>query len=421
MFRAGAFSLLLRAVTLASKFLLILFMARYLSPEDVGVFGLVSAIIGLAIYFLGMDFYAYSTREILGCTQSQRVCRIRDQLVFHLAGYTIFLPLLLGAFAGNFISWRYLGWFYLVLVFEHLNQEVGRLLVTLSRPAAANLVHFFRGGAWVYLVLGMTLWGEGHLDLRTVWAGWSAGSGAGLLLGIWLLRSLDWSALRGVPVDWAWIRKGLADSSLFLAATVAVKAVEYADRFFLQHYHGEAMVGVYTFYANITNVVQVFVFSGITMVLYPRIVSAWQGGERGEYRRLSSRMLVLNCAGAFGLAAVAALGLFPALTLVGKPIYGHHLEAFWIMLGAVVILIAGWTPHYALYVRHRDRMLLTSALLALVVTIALNALLVPRYGVTGAALSTLGGYATLSVMKTVLVLFREKPKDIESVFNETGL
>lgn len=415
------FNLAVRALTLASKFFLVLFMARLLSPEEVGVFGLFSAVIGLSIYFLGMDFYAYNAREILGGHPSQRICRIRDQLVFHLAGYTIVLPLLLGVFAANVVPWQYLGWFYLLLVLEHLNQEIGRLLVTLSRPAEANLVHFLRGGAWVYLVFGLALWGDGHIDLRVVWAGWSAGAAAGLLIGVRLLRSLDWTALRGVPIDWPWIRKGLADSSLFLGATLAVKAVEFADRFFLQHFHGEAMVGVYTFYANITYVVQVFVFSGVTMILYPRIVSAWQRGAEGEYRRLMARMLVLNCAGAFALAGIASLGLSPALTLVGKAIYGHYQGAFWIMLGAVVILIAGWSSHYALYVRNRDRSLLGSALLALIITIALNTFLVPRYGVTGAALSTFAGYATLSLVKTGLVLFCEKHGENERSEDEAGI
>lgn len=55
----------LRGMTLGSKFLLIFFLARFLEPAELGLYGLLVATIGYALYLLGLDFYTYSTREIL--------------------------------------------------------------------------------------------------------------------------------------------------------------------------------------------------------------------------------------------------------------------------------------------------------------------------------------------------------------------
>ena len=44
------------------KFLLIFFLARILPPEELGTYGLFTATVGYALYFLGLDFYTYSGR-----------------------------------------------------------------------------------------------------------------------------------------------------------------------------------------------------------------------------------------------------------------------------------------------------------------------------------------------------------------------
>ena len=53
---ARLFNMALRGLTLASKFLLIFFLARFLEPAELGLYGLVVATIGYALYLLGLDF-----------------------------------------------------------------------------------------------------------------------------------------------------------------------------------------------------------------------------------------------------------------------------------------------------------------------------------------------------------------------------
>lgn len=55
----------LRGMTLVSKFLLIFFLAVFLEPQELGLYGLIIATIGYSLYPLGSDFYAFTTRELL--------------------------------------------------------------------------------------------------------------------------------------------------------------------------------------------------------------------------------------------------------------------------------------------------------------------------------------------------------------------
>src|SRR5690554_889302 len=88
----------IRGGTLVSKFLLILVLARFLTPAELGLYGLIIATIAYGIYPLGFEFYTYSTREIIGLEESQRGVLLKSQLALHVKLYLFFLPLFLFLF-----------------------------------------------------------------------------------------------------------------------------------------------------------------------------------------------------------------------------------------------------------------------------------------------------------------------------------
>ena len=404
MLKTSVANLFLRGLTLVSKFVLLLFVAARMLPEDLGIFGLFSVTVVISLYLLGMDFYVFNTREILARDETECLPLIRDQVVFHALTYLIILPLLSVVFLAGLISWKYLGWFYLILVLEHLSQEAGRLLITLSRPTMANTVLFLRSGIWIYVVLAMGYLWEDALSLTLIWMFWGFGALSSLALAARALKHLPWKNVLSISVDWGWLRLGVKGSLPFFGSTVALLGIQYADRYFLQNFHGEAMVGVYTFFANIANLIQVFIYTGVIMILYPRIVSAYQRQKMTDYRALMRRMALSVVCGVVILSVLAALGIGPLLYLVDKEIYTNHLPIFWIMLGTVTLLTLSHIPHYALYVRRYDRAIVGSTVLALVVAVTGNALWVPGLGVRGAAWATFGAMVALCIMKYACLL-----------------
>lgn len=410
--KTSIINLFLRGLTLVSKFFLLLYIARFLSPEELGIWGLMTATIVISLYFLGLDFYVYNTREILAQNENGRIPMIRDQLVYHGLVYVVILPLLSVVFLLKLISWNYIGWFYALLVLEHLSQESYRLMVTLSKPTMASIILFFRSGAWVFVVVGLMFMDNDLRTLPFIWSGWIVGVLVSIGMTLYGLRHMPWRESRRIPINWTWMKNGLKVSLPFFLATMSFVGMQYADRYFLQHHWGEAMVGVYTFYASISNTIHIFVFTGIIMLLHPRIISAYQQGRLDEYHALMKKMSYGIIGGVVVLTLGAAVLIKPVLTLVNKQIYTDHLEVFWVMLASVVLLVIAYIPHYSLFVRKHDKAIILSAVSALIVGLIANSVLVPTYGLTGAALATCSSMATLVVVKSWAAWSRSKSLQI---------
>ena len=399
MWRTGAANLVLRGLTLGGKSVLLVVLARYLPPSEVGVFGLMTVTLAIGVLVLGLDFYTYNTREILAVEGRNHLPFVRNQLVFHGLVYAVALPLLGIVFLTGTLPWHVAGWFFVLVVLEHLAQEAFRLLTTLSRPVAASLVLFLRSGLWAYLAaLAVVLYAPLR-SLSFVWGCWVASVTVALILAGRLVWMRAGDGGRWEKVDWPWVRRGIKTCLPFFSATLALMGVQYADRYFLEHFHGTAAVGVYTFFAGIANVVQVFVFSAVTMVLYPKVVSAFQQGRLAAYRCELRRMAVGTLVGTLAVALVLALAVGPLLAVVGRETYTSRLPVFWMLLAAMTLMAWSYVPHFALYARHRDRAIIGATFAALAVSLTLNALLVPGLGLIGAAWATAGATGCLFAAK----------------------
>lgn len=407
MIKTSLINIILRTITLASKFILMMFMAKYLMPEDIGIYGLMTVTLGLTIYILGMDFYVFNTREILKGNEEDKGIFIRDQLIFHGILYVIILPLISTVFFIWILPWRYIVWFYVLLICEHLAQEAYRLLTTLSRPVLANLILFLRSGIWIYGFVGFAFFFENARNIKYIWLGWSLGALLSIIITVLVLkRNVIWNKPSRVPINWLWIKKGLITSLPFFGGTLAFKLMEYADRYFIKFYHGEEMVGIYTFYFSFANVVQVFIFSGVIMILYPKIVYAYQQGDLVEYKTLMLKMSKSIIISGICLMFLAVVGIQLVLYLLDKGIYRHYVTAYYILLIAVYINVIGQIPHYVLYFRKKDRVIIISSIAALILAIISNFYLVPQYGLNGAAISSCIAFFIVGLIKGVSVLGR---------------
>ncbi|MDD4050944.1 MAG: polysaccharide biosynthesis C-terminal domain-containing protein [candidate division Zixibacteria bacterium] len=410
MLKTGLANIFLRALTLAGKFLVLLSIAHYLPPEQVGVWGLMNVTITISLYFLGLDFYIFNTREILAQEEPQRTPLIRDQIIFHGLVYIVVLPLLLTVFVAGVISWKYAVWFYLLLVLEHLSQEATRVLITLSRPTMANLVLFLRGGAWTYAVVGIIHASGDARRLPVIWMGWAIGVTLSIVVAAAALRRLPWGESRRVGINWTWMRRGVTVALPFFLATLSFEGIQYVDRYFLQHFRGDAMVGIYTFYTGIANVIQTFTFSGVIMILYPQIIAAYQRSDFPLYRRLMKKMALGTVGSLVILTALALILIKPVLHLIDRPLYAEHMSVFYIILFSVGLMTLSYLPHYALYAKRRDSAIIAATVTGLGFALAANAVLVPRFGLPGAAAATAGAIAVMALIKTGTALKGSRTK-----------
>lgn len=393
---------LLRGLTLGSKFLLLVYIAKVLPTKELGVYGIFTATLTYALYIIGLDFYTYVTRELLGRPVERWTPLIRDQIIFQIIVYIILMPFLLLVFIKGVMDWKYAVWFYILLTLEHLSQEAYRLLIVMQRPVLANVALLFRMGAWGYVALAFMWFSQPLRQLSTVFGTWLSGVTLGLIISWTGLRTLNWSEIRKVPICWNGMRSGVRVAITFLAGTLALRGVYTADRYFIQYYLGDCEVGIYMFYLGITSAVQSILEGGVLAQYYPELVSAYRYGftskAKSIIRSMTNRILI-----SLSLLSVAIITLIgPIVNYVNKKTITDHKMMLWILLASTWLWSLSMIPHYRLYALGFDRQILVISLLVFLLAIFLFYQLIPLFGELGAPFALTAAGTLMLAGKTLL-------------------
>ncbi len=216
--------------------------------------------------------------------------------------------------------------------------------------------------------------------------------GLAIALGIAITRL--WQSLQG-PTEFTWelalpvIRHGPAA----LPFSVADWAERLADRLILEHFFDSAVVGIYTVGYTIGERTVGLLERAVFMMAWPGIISAWQNDGRSGARKAIADAQWFN-------------GWFTSGPTVLLVVYGPQL--LMLFVGAEyhdaanlvpIVAVSMWLNGQSTYVnRHmeltkRFGQLSTVRSIGAVVNVVLNVVLIPRLGMQGAALATLGSRA----------------------------
>ncbi|MEM7358550.1 MAG: polysaccharide biosynthesis C-terminal domain-containing protein [Pseudomonadota bacterium] len=391
--------ILLRGASMGGKFLLILFLTKTSSLETVGVYGLFVTSVTLVNYLQGMAFFTYSEREILAVNQDERNRLIFNQMVFYLGVYAMLFPATLVIFYSGLISFELICYFYAILVVTHLGQELHRLLILFLATTRAYVVSFFVQGAWAIVAILVLLVFPGNA-LQVVFLCWGVSAFVGLLIGVLSLRKLGYlrqSTWKDLEVGW--IVRGVKTCWRFLLAISAYKVVEFSDRYFLNIYHGDLSVGVYTLYSRFANLAQEIVYVCVIAIVFPKMLAAFKQSDMLGYKRHLDKLKHSLVRYSIVSTIASALIFIAVLSFLDKEELVVNLAAFWLLLIASLLVCLSQVYYYALYAWGRDREIMWQMVLAMCVNIVLNILLVPGLGVHGAALASLVSFSLLLVIR----------------------
>ena len=394
-------NLTLRLLSMGAKFLLVVVISKYLSLEQLGEYGIFVTTITLATFLLGYDFYTYSARQLI-YEEDKQLIYIRDQFLFYLIFYIVILPLLLVVFFVGLIEWKYLIYFYFILVFEHLSQELYRLFTSLSKPIFANFLFFIRTSIWVYYItiswyFNLTT----DYGLDSVYSYWLICSGVSVLLGfIKLSKMYDLTRLNQ-NIDWKWIKTGIRVSTAFFIGTIAYKVIEFSDRYMIDYFLGKDSVGIYTFYSNIANALQAIVFTMVIMIYYPKMISLHKTQKFAEFKILVKKFYLEVILYSVIVSLILIVAINPLIEFLGKYEFLIEINSFYTLLVSVLILNLSFVPHYILYVQEKDLYIRNITVIGAVINIILNILLIPLIGVLGAAIATVLSYVAIFLLKRI--------------------
>ena len=371
-----ASALFLRALTLASRFLLSLLLARMLSPAEMGEYGLLTAALAFALLVVGLEFYSYTLREMVPATPVRRARIIVDQIALGTAVLTALGVLMLAAIFTGVLSTRLAPWLLLILATEHASLEATRILIITSRPVRGYVSVFLRGGIWVYAIAALMLAAPSTRTLEMVLVFWAVGGVLSIAFSAISLSDLPWRELKGYKPDWTLILHGLRTARPFMLTATGALVISYVDRFVIDQFVGREALGIYTFYSTI--LIGLLSLGGsISHQFLPKVIAGYAAGAN-EYRAALQSFLWSMLALAAGTIVFCGFSMEPILRLLGLSAYESGILVFYAMLPAIFLRMLADVPSYALYAARSDKSLLFCNLGSAAVSTLLNFLLVPQ-------------------------------------------
>lgn len=414
----------LRGLTLLTRFLFIFFIAKHLEATDIGYYGLFTATVGYSIYFVGLDFYTYTSREILKTTKNNQGALLKNQLVLSSSLYAIFVPVsyaLLIIYAEWPSSMLY--WFLPILILEHFNQEISRLLTALSLQLTASTVLFIRQGSWAIATIALLYLQPQTRNLSMLMLLWCISGIGAAMIGIYKLRKLGiggWSA----PINWRWIRQGITVSSAFLVATLALRGIETFDRYWIEALGGLDVVAAYTLFFGVTGALLSFLDAGVFSFAYPALIKHAYEHDFKKLHEKTRQMLWITLLLSICFSIVSLLVIPHLLNWIGKESYAENIDIYYWLLLSTSLNAIGLVPHYALYGCGRDKAIIHSHLAAFLVFVTATWLLSNLSGARAVPQGLVCAFLTILVWKaaayyqSILPLFRNQTSRISSGISE---
>lgn len=397
--KTSILNLSLRGLSMGARFLLIFYLGKFFSTDDLGLYGLFFTTVTLGLFLLGLDFYTYSNREVLYVKEEDRFSILRNQLVFYGFTYLVFLLPMLLIFFYHVLPTEYIYIFYGILILEHLSQEFYRLFTILSYPIFANWLLFLRSGIWIYILLIYYLINPiAEYSLSLVFTGWIMGAGLSVALGFVRILSL-YKVYTLKPMKLSWFITGLKVSAFYFLSTVALKVIEFANRYIIEYWCDLKSLGVFTFYSQIANMINVIIFTLFLMVIYPKLIIAVNEKNDAEFMRLKNFITKKVLVYSLALGLVMCVLIHPILAFINKPEYQSQILTFYVLVIANIFLNISLVYHYVLYAFKKDVSLFVLTALCSVSSMIFNIVLISSFGILGASLALLLSYLVLTITK----------------------
>jgi len=334
---------------------------------------------------------------------------IRSQFAVHIVVYIAFLPLILFLLSDTFIPLKYIMWFGGMLLLEHITFEIVRFLIALQHPLCANLIILSRSFLWTTAFLITSYISPSFLSIKSLLIFWVSGLSMALLISIGLLFKVKVLPFETLKIDIPFIKAAIRGSFIFLMSSICSNTIEFSNRYFLMYHRSSFEVGVYSFFQNIVNLMDVFIYTAVVMILLPKLIEAKSKQEDFAYKNKLCVMQGGIFYGTVFLAAALFLFIGPFLSFISKGEMVDNISIFYLLLIGAIVLSLSLIGHYTLYIHHGERVILASTFTGAVVNIILNTILIPSYGLTGAALSTI---VSTSVMGGLKVYFAQRLEPI---------
>jgi O-antigen/teichoic acid export membrane protein len=184
----------------------------------------------------------------------------------------------------------------------------------------------------------------------------------------------------------------------FVITAFMIQVFSSIDTVMLEFYGGTHVVGLFNAASRIL-ALSLAIVGFVTMAYAPSLAASFMR-DRSRFRRL-----LLSCVGFLGAIAVpiSILGVFdagPILRLLYGPAFNGAEPVFRLLMLTPILMFLNSPVGYSLGSAGMQRRNAEAVTLAAVANVALNVVLIPRYGMNGAAIATLAAETTSIIYLT---------------------
>ena len=393
----------IRVSMLAAKFLLTLFIARFMGLEEVGLYGLIVGASGTVQAIFRMGVFQTLSRDAIHQPQETLVRNLR----YYGTGIVSLYAFL--ACAG-FMAGLYFGkpeialLAILVFLTEHFAFDIFILINNQQKPRIANLLLSLQSASWIYVYVVAAFFIPSLRNLETILFFWIIGGFLTIGFAAWLSRSWEWKKIFAEKFDFNWYKNNIHTSwKLYIGDIVTVMTI-YVDRFLISAFLGLELAGVYVMFAQIENAIVNLVTSGVIQVYGPKLVLAYKEKNHALFVSVFKKSAIKTLLTTAGLAVIAAIAMPYLIRFTDKPLALEYIPLYWLMLLALFPRLGAVTARGILSARYMDSQTLTVSVMALALTVVGGWLCLYYIGIYGILCSSL--VVSLAIILIVMLFWQ---------------
>jgi len=390
----------LRGVTMASRFVLILALAKLLDTSSLGEFGLFLASVAFFVMILGGDFHSYSLRELNSRASEEWSFILQHHMLAQLGLLVLIYPIIWGLLYFGYLHTSHVFWFLMIMLLELLCQEIHWLLIAMQKQISSSIVMFIRSGIWVYIVLPIMYFYPSLNNIESVLLAWSLGSFMAAIIGVLVIRE-------SVPIwlfcaiDWKWIIKGFKVGGWFLLASLSIKGLFTFDRFFIGQLGSLNELGVYVFYLTLVMGAVNFLEPAVFSFLYPKMIGFYHNRDKASYLRVYRELAISTCIFTFILALLLFMIAPYIIQWVDKPIYMEYYDVFSVIIVIGGLYALGMIPHYGLYAMRKDKWIVGAQISSIILFVVMVPLLKLENSLMAVSISLMVSLFWMAMIKSI--------------------
>ncbi|MDO6471580.1 polysaccharide biosynthesis C-terminal domain-containing protein [Maribacter sp. 1_MG-2023] len=394
-------SLFTRGISIASKFLLLGYLAKNLSLDDYGSFQLISYFVLISTTIFGLEYYNITNRNIAQATEKKQIYNEHFSFFVTIAPFVLIAQVLLFliVFPNELITSVNVVLVLVIGLCDYFSQEVYRYLMINKSFRKGNIQLIYKSLLFVLLIVVYDIFFEALTFEIVLWI---------MLVSYILLFIIAYKGFVGTlhKVTNSMFRRMSSEQlklSLkailpFVVLILFLKGIEFSDKFIIGKVLSLEDTGIYSFLFSIASVIHIFIVSGFYIIYLPQLIQSFADNKNIFISELK-KFGLLTLVSSITLAVVIPFISPFIFSLIDKEAFIAHIDLLYIFLLGFVFNNLSLIPHLFLYVSHDEKAITVIMAVSFVINLGLNLVLIPKFGILGAAYSFVITYFTVLVLK----------------------